>query len=64
MKKTISKFFLLSDVMGEVELKNCDTWEEAVSVASWDFANCGKKTLIRRDYSLVSETQKIINTDY
>lgn len=64
MKKTISKFFLLSDVMGEVELTNVDSWAEAVEVVKYDYANCGKKTLIRRDYSFVSETQKTIDTDY
>lgn len=64
MKKSLSKFYMLSDVMGEVELTNVDSWAEAVEVVKYDYANCGKKTLIRREYVLASETQKTIDTDY
>lgn len=62
-KRSISKFILISDVMGEVEL-DANSWAEAVEVARWDYANCGKKKLLRREYTFSSETEKTIDTDY
>lgn len=40
------------------------TIAEAKRKIAWDYANCGKITLVVAEYELVSEKREVINTDY
>lgn len=60
-KKTV---FILDRGAGwqtEIDARNL---AEARQKINWDYANCGKITLVVAEYELVSEKREVINTDY
>ncbi len=41
-----------------------ETLEDARSEVSWNWANCGKLTIIERQYEYVGSVETMIDTDY
>lgn len=62
--KEIKLYYVVSDVFGEMPIRDADDLNEAIDIVNNDWANSGDMKLIERVYTLKEENKHIINTDY
>ena len=62
--KEIKLYYVLSDVFGELLIRDANSLDDVTSNVQEVWANSGDIKIIERVYTLKEENEHIINTDY